>query len=695
MAHAYTTSRGIKKDRLIRAALGMPVYRKLSKAKEGDIIVGWGEKDNTRRAKAFADQQKLPYVRLEDGFLGYLSHPELDRRRVSLITDHTGIYYNASTASDLEQYLNDTDWADAQIIARAERAIERIKRWKLSKYNHAPNDISADTSVLITSARGQGQDIILLIDQTFGDKGITMGMASADSFEAMFKAAIENHPNAVFLIKTHPDVLLGKKKGYLTPSLVKKLTKTSGKTVAVHWIADMVAPLSLIEAVDHVYTVTSQMGFEALIAGKPVSCFGMPFYAGWGLTQDAQTCDRRQNAVTLAVLVAAALIKYTRYVCPYTKEQTELEQILDYLVAEKQMPRLKAKRIIAVDFSLWKRGFVDAFIQGTQRNIIWLSRRRFRDFSYQEGDAVLVWGRKFEKQEEAIPNFVDLWRMEDGFLRSIGLGSDLRRPASLVLEKTGMYYDATRPSAVENFLKNHDFSQEDRRRGEAFIATMQMSKLSKYNVGRALTAQIDTQGRSIALVTGQVEGDASIALGTKDIKTNAALLQAVKAERPDDFIIYKPHPDVLSGNRKGIVPEDVLDACADTVFADVDIQDCLKLADSVHVMTSGAGLEALVMDKEVYCYGLPFYAGWGVTTDRLRCDRRGRQLTRAELIYAAYIVYPSYVSWPSGSSSCAETLIEDIKKARRREKSVEVHNIWSRLRSYSRKGLYLLEALLK
>ncbi|WND02919.1 hypothetical protein QGN29_00895 [Temperatibacter marinus] len=690
MARAFTKSRGIKKDPMIRAALEMPLFKDFSKAgsEDGDVIVGWGQKDNTRRARALARQKGLPYIRLEDGFISYLSHPEIDDRRISLIMDQTGIYYDARKPSDLENLLKDRHWFDETLKAQSERAMHRIRQWKITKYNHASNDLSEETQLSILKAKESQKEIILLVDQTFGDKGIEYGLADENSFEEMVRSAKENHPSALFIIKTHPDVVLGKKKGYLNQ--LKTLKDMD------HYIStDHVPPLTLINQVDHVYTVTSQMGFEALLCKKPVHCFGMPFYAGWGLTYDRLNCPRRSETVTLEELFAAAFIVYPIYVCPYSKKRCSLEQILDYLIADKQMPRLKARRVIAADFSLWKKGFIGDFIQGSDADIVWIKRGHVLNFAYKPGDALLVWGQKFQEFRHHFPDFLDIWRIEDGFLRSIGLGSDLRRPASLVLDKIGMYYDASSPSALENFLSNHDFSVEDRARATAFIAKMKAGRLSKYNVGKKLTKTFDNQGKSIILVTGQVEGDASLAAGSPKIKDNASLLQTVRKNNPNDYIIYKAHPDVLGGNRAGKVCRKTLEKCADAVVDDVDIQDCIQIADSVHVMTSGSGLEAMMMGKEVQCYGMPFYAGWGLTVDHLQTDRRGRTLTLEDIIYAAYIVYPTYVSWPSGARSSPEALLGEIKSAKRKNNAVEVRGFWSRLRSYLRKGLYLTEALLK
>jgi capsular polysaccharide export protein len=87
--------------------------------------------------------------------------------------------------------------------------------------------------------------------------------------------------------------------------------------------------------------------------------------------------------------------------------------------------------------------------------------------------------------------------------------------------------------------------------------------------------------------------------------------------------------------------------------------------DAVHVLTSLAGFEALLRGREVYTWGLPFYAGWGLTHDRLSCARRNRNLTLDELVHASLIAYPRYVSRRSGLFMDAEEAIEELAEWRR------------------------------
>lgn len=216
--------------------------------------------------------------------------------------------------------------------------------------------------------------------------------------------------------------------------------------------------------------------------------------------------------------------------------------------------------------------------------------------------------------------------------------------------------------------------------------------MSKYNMGtRAALAFKDKAGdRPVILVPGQVEGDASIRYGAPDIQSNSALLEAVRAAEPRAYIVYKPHPDVVAGNRGGTVPAAVLQRCADQVVRDADILDCLAAVDAVHTLTSLTGFEALLRRVPVTCYGLPFYAGWQLTTDRLTIPRRGRPLTLAALAYGALIAYPRYVDWQSRRPSTPEALVAELASTARPGRAGA-----SVLLRLSRKIRFLFTALLR
>jgi capsular polysaccharide export protein len=92
----------------------------------------------------------------------------------------------------------------------------------------------------------------------------------------------------------------------------------------------------LLTVVDEVHALTSLTGFEALLRGKTVTCYGQPFYAGWGLTHDLMPLTRRTRRLTLDQLVAGALILYPTYVSRTTGKFTTPERALDELLDWRQ-----------------------------------------------------------------------------------------------------------------------------------------------------------------------------------------------------------------------------------------------------------------------------------------------------------------------------------------------------------------------
>ena len=607
LARAHTFSGKLSKDRQVAAALGRNLILQgnggrlggllgLSdfgtdhKPRSGDIVVGWGKKSNTRRGASFARKNDLPFYRLEDGFIGYLDHPGRDQRRLSVVCDSQGIYYDASAPSDLEDMLAQPDWMTPELETRARALRERICAIGASKYNHAGSRVPMSVSA------PEGQKI-LVVDQTKGDLSIRLGGAGSAAFGKMLDMAVSNHPEATIFLKVHPDVLLGKKRGHFD------LSDLPANVVP---LAVDVGPHDLLAHMDAVYVVTSQYGFDALLAGVPVHVFGQPFYAGWGLTIDYMEAPKRRTGVlALETLIAAALVRYPIYIDPFTGKVSDIDSILDHVEALCLSRRLVGRRVFPLGFSLWKRGFLRAFCADA-REYRPITKRALEVIEWSPGDVVLVWGRSQDHIAKSLEKDVEVWRIEDGFLRSAGLGSDLARPASLAFDGRGIYYDAQTESDLEHALATQSFSDRQLARGEALIQSICAFGITKYNVGRCETPDFRQKagGRTVVLVPGQVESDASLAFGSPDIQKNEDLLRAVRRARPDAYIVYKPHPDVLARNRQsGRADTDghALDYC-DQVVMDVDIHTCFGSVDEVHVMTSLAGFEALIRGLHVVCY---------------------------------------------------------------------------------------------
>jgi capsular polysaccharide export protein len=269
----------------------------------------------------------------------------------------------------------------------------------------------------------------------------------------------------------------------------------------------------------------------------------------------------------------------------------------------------------------------------------------------REGGRIVMWASREPQgfRDRCVAQGAPLVRMEDGFLRSVGLGANLEPPSSLVLDHSGVYYDPGQPSDLETILQTAEFSDELIEQARALRRLVISARLSKYNVGSANVASVFAPAgdRLRVLVPGQVENDASVLRGGGKVKDNLALLRAAREQRPEAFIVYKPHPDVEAGLRPGRIDEAEALRIADAVAPKSSIAHLLDHAQEVHTLTSLAGFEALLRETPVTVYGLPFYAGWGLTLDRESIPRRTRRLKLDELAAGTLVLYPRYVHRPS------------------------------------------------
>ena len=686
MNKALIFSRGIW--RIPHLAAFLPQYR-LHKAgffapTSADAVLGWGLRPSTQKARAYAAAKQLPFVALEDGFLrspglGVAGWPPF-----VLVVDEIGIYYDTSRPSQLEQLALAADTLPSETLAEAQRAMALIIENGLSKYNHAP-----DVSDGLITDRPSEKAIVLLIDQTFGDMAIQYGGADAATFETMFQTALQENPDAEIWVKTHPDVLSGKKRGYLG--------HLSSNAENVRLLAQDINPISLLLQVDKVYCVTSQMGFEALLCGKPVATFGLPWYAGWGVSDDrhadiaALDAQSRRAPRTLTQLFAAAYLQYSRYINPNTGEAGTLFDVIDYLAAARRLNEKLRGDLYCVGMSIWKRAVMKPFFKVPSCRLHFVpSLKKLQKTALPPDARLLVWSRGHDDLIDfAHSRALPLLRMEDGFIRSVGLGSNLVPPLSLVIDDIGIYFNAETPSRLEHILQHQAFSTQDIQAAEALQQALTAAAITKYNVGGNVLPRPRTD-KKVLLVPGQVEDDASIRHGSPKIRKNLELLQTVRQLNPDAYIIYKPHPDVLSGNRSGHISTADCARHADMVASEYDIIACLAHADEVHTITSLTGFEALLRGKIVHCYGLPFYAGWGLTRDWLPISRRSRKLTLQELIAGTLIYYPGYVHPETRRMIDAATAINILKKQKQETKrSNSLHRSWPSKQIGKLKQLYL------
>lgn len=322
--------------------------------------------------------------------------------------------------------------------------------------------------------------------------------------------------------------------------------------------------------------------------------------------------------------------------------------------------------LFCINFTRWKQNHISIFLKSEGPVLFVSSATEAVKKGFDSESQLISWASKDQTEvNKLVDQFkVEVWQVEDGFIRSAGLGTDLTAPASLVLDKTGVYYDPNSPSGLEEILQKKSFTQDELRRAKNLRKSLLENELSKYNLGLAFNKSHlkAKDGQRIILIPGQVEGDASIKKGCVDIKTNADLIKSVRQNNPNAYLIYKPHPDVVSGNRKGKVEGVTLESHCDLVLLDASITDCLAVVDEVHTMTSLVGFEGLLRELKVVCYGLPFYSNWGLTEDQYEIPRRSRKLKLDELVAATLIDYPLYINWLTGEYTKAEVIVEQLKQ---------------------------------
>lgn len=614
----------------------------IGRPKAQDAVVVWGHSPYAHRGEVVAARNTLPLIRVEDAFLRSIKPGRMGDPPIGLMIDATAMHYNSKAVSGLERILASHPLDDAQLLARARDGITRLRKLDMSKYNLHRSDAPLPPA-----------GYVLVIDQTFGDASIQHSGANAARFHEMLTAAKLEHPNARIIIKTHPETARGLRKGHFTAA------DTDSRSTL---LADAVSPWALLEGATAVYTVSSQLGFEAILAGHRPRVFGQPFYIGWGLTDDVFPLPRRNRSLTRTQLFAAAMILAPIWYDPCRDRLCSFEEAVDQLEAELRSFREDRDGHVATAMRLWKRGRLQA-VFGQSKPLIFIDKfPKAVNRARKTRRSLLVWANQ---APHTAPADLNLLRVEDGFLRSRGLGADLVAPLSLVTDDLGIYYDPRQESRLERLILGQ-VPAGGLLRAEKLLHSLIAARLTKYN----LAAEITPLPKGVkVLVPGQVEDDASIRAGTDKIATNLALLQAARAAFPHAQIIYKPHPDVEAGLRQGAIAPEILNDLSVYVAANADPIYLIENCDAVVTMTSLLGFEALLRSKPVTCFGAPFYAGWGLTTDhgpvperRLRAPD-GHPLPRPSLlalVHAALIAYPRYYDPQSRRPCPPEVVIERL-----------------------------------
>jgi capsular polysaccharide export protein len=632
----YVYSGGFLTGGRVRRILDLAGWEiRIGRPRDDDTVGVWGRRPVSARGRAAASRTGAPVLTVEDAFLRSLFPGRAGEPTLGLLLDRRGVHYDPSTPSDLETLLATHPLDDPDLLTRSTAAIARLKSAHLTQF-------AAVDPALPVPAPGY----VLVIDQTLGDAAVLASGGDRARFLAMLDAARREHPGVPVVIKTHPETAQGHRAGHFGH-------EDAGAGITL--LSEPVSPWRLFEGARAVYTLSSGLGFEAILAGHRPRVFGQPFYAGWDLTADEVFTPRRGRRLSPEQLFAAAMILYPTWYDPFRDRLCGIEDVIDMLEAQARAWREDRVGYVASGMKLWKRAHLQRFFGAH-------TRLRFREppaSARKEADALgrplMVWaGAEMDDHRGR-----DLVRVEDGLLRSRGLGAALTPPLSLVRDDLGIYYDPTRESRLDRVIAGSvDLPDAARTRAGRLVARLRELGLTKYNTGDTALPPLP-EGRRI-LVPGQVEDDASILTGAGAVATNGALLRAVREANPDAVLLWKPHPDVEAGFRRGAISTGDL-ACADAILSGVDAAAALAVADEVWTMTSTLGFEALLRGLPVICLGMPFYAGWGLTCDLSPAPPwRTARPDLTALAHAVLIGYPRYCDPVSGLPCPVEVVVDRL-----------------------------------
>lgn len=280
-----------------------------------DAFIGWGWRISGRRAARLSRRFGKPLITCEDGFLRSVN-PGLGEPSHSFIVDRTGIHFDRMAPGDLFDIIERNEFG-ADDLRLAEECIAAIRRARLSKYNNSGPPPAEFRQQI------EGRKIVLVVEQVPGDASIPRDMDVAAVWAEMLQAARREYPDALVVVRPHP---ANRTKRAFAP--------TDGGVAFV--TSPPCNPWFLLERATHVYTIASHLGFEAMMAGKKVTTYGAPFYAGWQASEDRYPDIPRGARRSVAELFAAAYLGYSHYYDPETRAASDLRAVIEKLTDRRE-----------------------------------------------------------------------------------------------------------------------------------------------------------------------------------------------------------------------------------------------------------------------------------------------------------------------------------------------------------------------
>lgn len=591
----------------------------------------------------YSSNQNEPYLELSKGLIcGFVANNNTQPWSLSVDLHNP---QNEIPSSITQELKTSKTWFTPQLKEQTLELMQKITDLEIAQYNQAQI-----LDPLLLTQISEDKEKLLIVNQNYNTP-VNSQLTPAALTNLLIKELKSKYADStIYVVDESPNLT--------NPCFELETMRQSG--LKIKTLEPSFNPIAVCKLFNQVFTIDSMWGFYALLLNKEVHCWGEPFYAGLNLSTDHveyESLKQKHSIQEIDVLTLfyVKFIKHGRYLNPISQQLTSLNDLISLVAQQKQAFNQTYKDFVVLGASYWKKDIFRKFLTGAKSIRFTRNPKKAIKLCKKYNATLVQWASKrsatYTKlvKEQNIP----LIYAEDGFIRSIGLGSNHQRPFSLVFDTHGIYYDPQSNSDLEtilNNLKSHPDFAYLVKEGQKLKQFLVENQLTKYNVGHKDQAKLEElkqklpANKEIILVPGQVESDASVKYGGGNIKTNAQLLVAVRKNAPDAFVIYKPHPDVLAANREEDTQEIAQDLF-DLEVRDISISSLYNIVDSIHTLCSQSGFEGLLRNKKVCVYGAPFYAGWGLTQDVMEIPHRTNKLTIDELCAGTLILYPRYFDW--------------------------------------------------
>jgi hypothetical protein len=298
---------------------------RLVRSIDTDAFMVWGARDHgpNREVRTAARLLGRDLLLVEDGFVRSIGLGLSGEPGLSVVIDDRAAYFDATVCSRMEATLNAPSVLGAGDLTRVQAVIRQITELKISKYNAAP--------YVRATIGNPGRPKILLVDQRSGDESLLRGLADPETFDAMIEAAAGFAQTHDIIVKLHPDVTGAGRSGCISTAALQRL----GGQAQTWLVEEEVNIFTLLDLSEKVFVATSGVGFEALMAQREVWCFGMPYFAGRGLTKDLVQPLRPRRACTVEEIFQTAWIALSRYAVPTRDQACQIEEVIDHVVAAR------------------------------------------------------------------------------------------------------------------------------------------------------------------------------------------------------------------------------------------------------------------------------------------------------------------------------------------------------------------------